>query len=171
MGGPRGKTLSVSAAMILTAFCASGARAEGWRTYHNARFGTTADVPESWAMGEPPENDDGRIFTAPDKRSELIVSGSFHVLPHEEEIAIKLAPNEGETVAYVKRGKDWIVVSGTKGDEIFYRKSILSCNGTIWNSVSIRYPSVEKGKFDPLVVRVAGSLRSGRGYGFVAECR
>lgn len=169
MGKLRVRMISASAA-ISAAFCVNDAQAEGWRAYHNTRFGTTADIPKSWIMGEPPQNDDGRIFTSPDKRSEIIVSGILHVLPHSEEIAARLAPGDGETISYRKQGKGWIAVSGTKGDQIFYRRSILSCRGMIWNSVSIRYPTIEKAKFDPLVAHVSASLRPGRGYDFVTKC-
>jgi hypothetical protein len=147
------------------------AQAESWRSYHNSRFGTTADVPRSWTMGAPPENNDGRVFTSPDRRAEIIVSGIFHVLPHDEEIANKFAPNAGETITYKRQGPGWTVVSGTKGDRIFYRKSILSCRDTIWNDVSIEYPAADKEKFAPLVVHVAGSLRPSQGYDQTTKCK
>lgn len=149
---------------------AASAGAETWRTYHNTRFGTTAEVPANWKMGPPPENNDGRAFSSPDGRAKIIISGIFHVLPHQEEVAVHLKPGEGETITYKKQGSNWIVVSGIKGDEIFYRKSILSCRDTIWNDVSIEYPAAEKEKYDPLVARVAASLREGRGYDRVTKC-
>lgn len=147
------------------------AQAESWRSYHNTRFGTTADVPRGWTLVEPPPvNSDGRIFTSPDERAEIIVSGSFNVLALNEEIAILLAPTEGETITYKKQGPGWIVVSGTKGDRIFYRKHMLSCHGTIWNSVRLEYAASEKERFAPLVTHVAGSLRPGQGFE-TAKCK
>ena len=62
-----------------------------------------------------------------------------------------------------------VVVSGTKGDSIFYRKSILSCRDQVWNSVSIEYPAAEKKAFDAIVTHVAGSLKAGQSEQ-VAEC-
>jgi hypothetical protein len=59
---------------------AASAGAETWRTYHNTRFGTTAEVPASWKMGPPPENNDGRAFSSPDGRAAIIISGIFSVL-------------------------------------------------------------------------------------------
>jgi serine/threonine-protein kinase len=161
------KTAIVASAAILAVV---GARAESWRSYHNTRFGTTADVPQSWTMGRPPQNNDGRGFTSPDKRAEIIVSGMFHVLSREEELAIMLEPNQGEAITYQKQGPGWIVVSGVKGDRIFYRKSILSCRDTIWNDVSIEYPAAEKEKYERLVAHVAGSLRAGKGYDWLTKC-
>lgn len=149
---------------------AVSAQAEGWRLYRNSRFGTTADVPKDWTMGEAPQNDDGRVFTSPDKQSEIIISGSFRTFQKEQEIADRLAPGEGETIAYRRQGKDWLAVSGTKGDRIFYRKSRLSCNGAVWNSVSIDYPASQKKNFDPLVTRVSRSLRPGRSDERLTDC-
>ncbi|MBG0811603.1 hypothetical protein IY145_19825 [Methylosinus sp. H3A] len=151
--------------------CSSDLHAEGWRSYHNPRFGTTADVPKDWSMGAAPENDDGRVFTSPDKRSVIIVYGGFRTFQKEQEIADRLAPGEGETITYKRRSKDWVAVSGTKGDRIFYRKSLLSCRGAVWNNVSIEYPASEKKKFDALVTRVSHSLRPGRAEGLVTDCR
>jgi serine/threonine-protein kinase len=149
---------------------AGAVHAQGWRSYRNARFGTTADVPKDWTMGEAPENDDGRVFTAPDKQSQIIVFGGFRTAQKEQELADRLAPGVGETVTYRRKGKNWIAVSGTKGDRIFYRKSLLSCNGAVWNSVAIDYPSSQKKTFDPLVTRVAHSLRAGRSDAYMTDC-
>ncbi|MEF3365514.1 hypothetical protein V3H18_03085 [Methylocystis sp. 9N] len=147
-------------AVVLAAFAAQSASAESWRAYHNPRFGTTAEVPQGWRMGAPPENNDGRVFTSPDGRAEIIVSGMFSIGPRKEEFALRLGPLEGETIEYERRGRDWLVVSGVKGEKIFYRKSLLSCRDTIWNSVFLEYPASEKDKYDPLVGHVAASLRA-----------
>lgn len=148
----------------------SASDAASFRPYHNDRFGVTADVPAGWRMGEAPENDDGRVFSSPDGSAEIIVSGGFVVLPAAEEFALRLKPEAGETIDYTSRGRDRIVVSGRKGDRIFYRKSVLSCGGTVWNSVSLDYPAASKTAFDPIVARVAGSLHGGKGYG-TGACR
>lgn len=147
-------------AAVLAAFAAQSASAESWRAYHNARFGTTAEVPEGWRMGAPPENNDGRVFTSPDGRAQIIVSGMFSIGPRSEEFALRLGPLEDEIIEYDRRGRDWLVVSGVKGEKIFYRKSLLSCRDTIWNSVFLEYPASEKDKYDALVAHVAASLRA-----------
>jgi serine/threonine-protein kinase len=156
---------------FVASFLTLNAQAEGWRSYHNTRFGVTADAPAEWTMGVAPENNDGRVFVSPDKRAEIIISGIFAVSSRGEEIASRLAPNEGETVTYKKRGSASVVVSGIKGDKIFYRKSMLSCHDTIWNDLSIEYPASEKAKYDALVAHVASSLRPGSGYDWIGKCK
>jgi hypothetical protein len=73
-------------------------------------------------------------------------------------MAFKAEPAEGETISYEKRGPRWIAVSGTLGDRIFYRKSILTCGDAIWNDVSIAYPAIDKEKYDALVAHVSARL-------------
>lgn len=163
----RGRWLGAMAAAILVM---SAAHAESWRRYRNARFGASADVPKDWTMGEAPENDDGRVFTSPDKQSQITVYGGFRTSQKEQEVATLLEPGEGETVTYRRQGRDWVAVSGTKGDRIFYRRSLLSCNGTVWNNVSIDYPAAQKKNFDPLVTHVARSLRPGRTDRRITDC-
>jgi len=149
---------------------ASGARAEALRAYHNDRFGTSADVPADWRPEPSPENNDGRVFTSPDGNAQAIVSGSYSVLPRDEEFRIRLEPNDGETIQFRRSGRNWVVVSGVKDEKIFYRKSLLSCRDTIWNSVSLEYPAAGKKKYDALVAHVSASLRPGSGYGS-GNCR
>ncbi len=145
--------------------CAFHANAESWRIYHNTRFGATAQIPANWSMDPAPENNDGRSFTSPDKRAKIVIAGIFAGTPRpDEDIALRAKPNDGEVVTYEKRGIRWIVVSGTKGNVIFYRKSILTCGNSIWNDFSIEYPFAEKEKYDALVKHVAASLHGGNGY-------
>jgi hypothetical protein len=150
---------------------APGVCAEGWRSYHNDRFGTTAEVPASWKMQPPPANDDGRIFTSPDGGAELIVNGSYAGIAYPDELGSRLEPMEGETIAYKQRKGDWAVVSGTRGDKIFYRKTLLSCGGAIANNISLEYPAVEKGRYDPLVAHIEASLTPGEGWGVDKKCK
>lgn len=155
----RGIFVAIAAASI-----AGGAGAETWRTYFNPRFGVSADVPSYWKMGPEPVNGDGRTFTAPDGSAEIGVTGIFSVLPRDEEISI-WTTRAGETITYKVVQGNVVVVSGTRGDKVFYRKSLLNCG--IWNDLSIEYPARDKAEYDPLVVHVAASLKPGRGYNFV----
>jgi hypothetical protein len=159
--------------LLATLVVASGddSRAETWRSYHNSRFGTAADVPASWTMGPEPANDDGRKFTSPDKHAEIIISGIFANVDTDNELASRFEAGEGETIKLKKRQGKWVVVSGVKGDRIFYRKTLLSCGDSIAHGLWIEYPAAEKEKYDALVAYVAASLRPGLGYGMTTKCR
>lgn len=154
------------AAMLAVIAALGGPASAGtWRTYVNERFGATAEVPADWQAGEPPANGDGLAFTSPDGAATVIVSGGLQTFDTiAEAMARYETPNDGETITYRHRGERSVVVSGTSGDRIFYRKSILSCRDTIWNSVSIDYPAADKSAYDALVTHVAGSLSPGPGW-------
>jgi serine/threonine-protein kinase len=158
--------------IALLLLCASlPAAAETYRSYANERFGATADVPASWRAGPPPENGDGLIFRSPDGSAALTVSGSLNIADSvDEAMRDQAAPNDGEAVTYRKSGKRHVTVSGTKGDRIFYRKSILVCGDQIWNSIHLEYPARDKKTYDALVTHVAKSLRGGPGYQ-ISGCR
>jgi serine/threonine-protein kinase len=159
----------VLCAVLLTGWVAP-AHAESWRTYSNERFGTTAQVPTDWRPGRPPDNNDGLVFTSPDGQASIAVYGSLHVWDTiDQAVAIFETPGDGETITYKHRAPRSIVISGIRGDQIYYAKSILSCRDNVWNSVRIEYPAARKEAFDGLVTYVASSLHSGRSYQ-VAEC-
>jgi hypothetical protein len=154
----------VSVCLFILAIAGSSLPAFGqrWTTYHNPRFGTTADVPAGWRPGPRPENGDGLEFASPDGRAHLTISGSvnaFETIAESMEIYEK--PEEGETITYKHREARAITLSGTKKDLIFYEKHILSCRDQVWNSIYLEYPATSKSAFDPLVAHIAHSLRPG----------
>lgn len=106
-------------------------------------------------MEPPPANGDGRAFTSPDGRAKISVYGSY--------LAPMGSDPGGGVVTYKKQGRGFLVVSGIRGNVIFYQKATPSCSSTIWNNVWIEYPASEKEKYDNLVTRVSNSLRGGRG--------
>lgn len=157
-------------ALAVLAALAGSASAGAWRTYVNERFGTTAEVPADWRAGEPPANGDGLAFTSPDGSATIIVSGGFNVWDSlDEAYAAYGAPGDGETITYHRRADGWLVVSGTVGDLIFYRKSVLSCRDQIWNDLSIEYPAEDKAAYDGLVAHAARSLH-GSGNEELGDC-
>ena len=134
-----------------------------WKTYANDRFGQSADFPAGWKMQPPPENDDGRIFVSPDGKAKVIIFGNWAMQSRAEEMADALAPHDGRTVTYSKRGANWVVVSGTQGDLIFYEKRMLSCKDQLWSNLYIEYPAADKTKYDAMVAHIAASLKPGKG--------
>jgi serine/threonine-protein kinase len=62
---------------------------------------------------------------------------------------------EGETLTYLRGERDWIAVSGTKGNRIFYRKAVIACGGKVWHHIAFEYPLERKRAMDPFVSRAA----------------
>jgi hypothetical protein len=138
---------------------------QGYRAYRNWRFGVSADVPSDWKAGREPDNNDGLAFTSPDGAATITVSGILNAddAPAAEVIADEQRARDGETVTYRKASARQVVVSGTSGNMIFYRETILSCNDQIVNHLLIVYPAAQKQAFDALVSHVAASMRSSPG--------
>lgn len=155
------------AAMVTAVLLAAGtARADGWLTYQNDRYGTTIDYPDFFKMQPPPDDDDGRKFKSADG-ADFTVSASYAALDftlatYRDFIVKNLDP--GSVITYERRGKDWFVVSGTRDDKIFYEKHLLSHKGEMNEDFVIAYPAARKRIYDPIVTRMAKSLRSGTGF-------
>ena len=163
--------MTIRAVLIVASLlCAGVASAEQWRHYKNVRFGASADIPAGWKALPPPENGDGQVFESPDGQATITVSGIFGTESVAEEIALRAKPNSGEAVTYKAVGATSVVVSGTKGDAIFYRRSLASCGNEIWNDLSIEYPAARKADYDAIVRHVSGSLRGGAN-GSIKRCR
>lgn len=152
------------AAPLLVAAISTQSSAGSWRSYHNDRFGATANVPAGWIPQPPPENGDGLIFQSPDGRATITVSGILATGAAMEEVAERLTTGQGEKITYSATKRGAVVLSGLRGDTVFYRRSIASCHETIWNSIAIEYPSADKLLYDAVVRRVSISLRNGRGW-------
>lgn len=129
--------------------------------YYNAKYRYRIAYPESvfTPQGES-DAGDGQRFLAAAGQARLIVYGAFNVLGTtlDQEYREALA-QPGRTVTYQVLRKDWFVVSGLEGDDIFYRKTILADD--IFRTFALTYPRALKATFDPLV---AGILQSFRPY-------
>lgn len=153
-------------AVMVTAVLLAAAKADDWLLYQNDRYGTTIDYPSIFKMQPPPDADDGRRFQSADG-ADFTVSASYAAMDYtlatyRDFIVHNLAP--GSTIIYETRGKNWFVVSGTRGDRIFYEKHLLSHKGEMNEDLVISYPAALRATYDPIVARMAKSLRSGTGF-------
>ncbi len=141
------------------------AAAESWRTYRNARFGTTIEYPDRFRSGRPPDNGGGLAFTSRDG-AKFSVWGSHNVLEHDLK-GLEKDLDEGrasaEKVTYRSRGENWIVVSGARKNAIFYERHLISHGGTIINGFEMVYPARLQRAYDPIVTRMSRSFAASRG--------
>src|SRR6202451_306314 len=162
-------------AWLLTAvFCFAAAAppaaqtsgAGNWLTYQNDRYGTTIEYPGFFKPEPPPDNDDGRRFKSADG-AEFAVFASYNALDFDiagylQDTLKNLDP--GATVTYQAHADDWFVISGTKGDGIFYQRRLLSHGKEMTEGFVMSYPARIKQLYDPIVARMAKSFRSGPGF-------
>lgn len=129
--------------------------------YTNPRYGTTIVFPgEVFSEPQrPSENGDGMSWQAVDGGF-LAVWGMLNALGQTPaEFADWEIGNQGPDyeVTYRRAARDWLVLSGIDGDDIFYKRFEFGADDVI-HAVQITYPEARKGFYDKLVGRIAGSL-------------
>ena len=98
-------------------------------------------VPNGWTLLPPEPQSQGRRFVSPTGDAWLW----FFAVPARREAVVntnaeRLEAPPTERVTYERRGSDWVVSSGYRGDRIFYRRAMLACNGTKWRHIEFEYP-------------------------------
>jgi len=130
-------------------------------TYTNARFGTHVTFPAELfeTREEPPANGDGMKWTSSDGGS-MGVFGSWNVteLSPADYLQQLIDFRGGEDdITYKRAGKDWVVISGTQGPDIFYERHEFGAQSAI-HSVVLTYPRSLEAKYNPAVGPIANSL-------------
>jgi hypothetical protein len=133
----------------------------GWQTYINDRFGARFDYPaDVFSPEAPPENGDGRTFKAGDATLQIF---AFHNIEDESPASLKrrLVGTEGyDDVTYSPSGQSWLVLSGFRGNRIFYEKYAFG-DGVI-SAFGIEFAAEEKPYFAPIIERIEDSFEAGR---------
>ena len=143
------------------------AAGDTWRLYVNARYGTTAEYPaDRFHPGRPPDNGDGQSFTADDGAA-LAIFAHLNVdsdKPADYEAVLRSGSSDYSDVTYRATGKDWLVLSGHRGDLIFYERYIFAKGKDICviHALVVTYRRDTKAIYDPIAARMAKSLRPSR---------
>ena len=134
--------------------------ANGWETYVNERFGTTLSYPgDIFTPGDAPENRDGRRFEGGDAALEVFAWANSD---NETAQSLKgrLVGTEGyEEVTYSPVGPNWLVLSGFRGDDIFYEKYFF--RGDTVHGFGMEFPESEKPFYAPIVEGIEDSFQTG----------
>jgi hypothetical protein len=134
---------------------------KGWERYTNERFGTMAEIPRHLLklIEPPPTNGDGREFKSADG-ARLWISASYapsvvtDTFQEYKEWVLEHA--ELDRVTYKAEGNNWLVLSGTKGKTVIYRKVFEGCGAA--HEVHIEYPVQRKAVYDQVIARLSKSL-------------
>ncbi|HRK24636.1 MAG TPA: hypothetical protein PLQ11_06755 [Beijerinckiaceae bacterium] len=136
-----------------------------WARYTNPKYGTSAEYPADLMQADAePDARDGRTFRTPDGAA-LAIFGQFNVLsatPRSLE-QDKRGEDDYREITYSSRGPNWFVLSGFReledGRHVFYEKYQFSADGGTIHALVLVYPETEKPRIDPLVRRIAASLK------------
>jgi hypothetical protein len=163
-----GGTLIATTTTILTIATSGAALADrfepvggGWELYVNERFGTSLTFPASiFTPDEPPANGDGRKMHSSDATLEVY---TWHNVDGETAGSLKnrLLGSDGYTdVTYSPSGQSWLVLSGYRGDNIFYEKYFFQ--NDMVSGFGMEFPEAAKPRYAPIVERIEDSFEAGR---------
>jgi hypothetical protein len=137
----------------------AAASAQGWSSYSNDRYGTFSEVPPGFVMQPPPANDDGRTFKAADG---AVLRVFAHANAFDDTPASYARRRLGYggivKVTLRKATATWAVISGTQGSLIVYEKYLFKDN--FIHHMTIEYPASHRSIYDPIVARLAASLKA-----------
>lgn len=113
-------------------------------------------IPRDWIL-LPPKSDEWRVVS-PRKDAWL----SLYATAVDKSMSSHLRQwglSRGDRVTFQRRGQGWIVVSGyTADNRIFYRKTMLACEGRKWHNLALEYPASDKTAMDEFVTRASYAL-------------
>lgn len=146
------------------AYAAQGAVASErdlrWSRYTNERFGASIEYPAA-LFPDPAEhstNGDGIRLSNARSRAVLSVWGSNNALDQTPYLAICMSGCPGET--YRLDRPSVAVSSGLTDGRIYYEKCIANGRSAeSFHCFRLEYPASDKASFDPVLARMAKSLR------------
>jgi len=134
---------------------------QGWQTYINSRFGMRFDYPSDVFQAlQPPQNGDGQSFATTDASLQIFAT---HNTLDETPGSMKrdmVGMEAYEHVTYSPSGRTWLVLSGYRGDRIFYEKYFFN-DGVIF-AFALEFPTERKPYYAPIIERIEDSFRAGR---------
>ncbi len=129
-----------------------------WETYRSERFGYSLLFP-AYALEQRSETPDGRgvELSSTDglvKLKALAADNTDNVSLSDYRAAILRELSGGNRLNYGPMGQSWFVLSGVRGDSIYYQKVIFACGGRVINAFAMTYPEQQRREFDPIVTTI-----------------
>lgn len=130
-----------------------------YETYRNEAFDYAIPYPANIFEAQADiGHNHGRSFATSDGSVSLVVyateNGSSELLKREYDLELK-TPEQHATYKVLRRG--WFVISGYKGDKVFYQRTRLK-DGLL-KTFRIEYPASEKPYFDPVTEQLSFNFR------------
>ncbi len=149
---------------------AAEARLANWTAYRNARFGFSLNYPgEVFPVAEAaPADSPVRAFVSRDGRAMLqITAGPIAAgltIPKYRRTVMEQRYG-GATYDYSPQQSHWFVLSGTRGDAMFYERITFSCDGRSLHGWQLTYPVAERAFYDRVVEEMHRRYRHSNGPG------
>ncbi len=146
------------ATSILTASAQSG-----WSVYRNPDFEYELLYPPyNFEADTSRSSETTSVFRSTDGGATLTAFGSFNEenmsIANYRATIIRDFPGY-DKITYGPMTATWFVLSGFRGGDVYYQKVMFACGGKVVNVFALKYPAVEKWKYDPIVVGVERNFR------------
>lgn len=153
--------ISFQAAQLRINSLALASQGVTYRTYQNARYNYSIAYPSTLRPQGEADNGDGQAFLSQDEAVEMRVWGSNNIfdltLRKAYETAITEMESSGGATKYKFLGRDFFAVSGTRGEKVFYQKTLF--RGDVLKTFRIDYPVALQSTYDSITARIARSFK------------
>ena len=137
-------------------------RAEEFTGRAARRSSIAAAIPRNWKLERGDASRPINRFISPGGTSWLaLYARSADDETREERFKAVAFAEEGE-ITQLRGERDWLTVSGVRGDQAFYRKVVLACGAHQWRHIAFEYPAKERRQFERLVSRMSRALDRAR---------
>ena len=143
----------------------ASAAPQQWVPQRDPHFGFRFFYPQTMFSRLEGERPSFHYFASADSTAKFLVGG-WHNRNGATPESFKswLLANAGgyDEVTYRLRGRSWFMLSGYRGDHIYYEKVMFSCAERVVNVYAISYPVAQRDLYDPVVERMEDNFRPGR---------
>jgi curved DNA-binding protein CbpA len=152
----------------LAALAQNRHRGSGWNTYQNARFSFALKYPaDVFAIDSGTANENDRTFRSTSGDALLRIFATENVTgvtPAKYRRSLIEGRYAGVDFEHSPQRKFWFVLSGTRGDQVFYERVIFSCDTKAIHGWQMIYPSSERTLYDLVADEIQRNYtHSGRG--------
>jgi curved DNA-binding protein CbpA len=165
---PRSEGAEAQVGSTVAALSQSRRRGSGWTTYENTRFSFALKYPaDVFAIDIGTANENDRTFRSTDGDALLRIFATENisgVTPAKYRRSLIEGRYAGVDLDHSPQRKFWFVLSGTRGDKVFYEHVIFSCDTKAIHGWQMIYPSSERTIYDLVVDEIQRNYtHSGRG--------
>ena len=136
-----------------------------WQSEQDPDIGVTFSYPDE--LFERAEGDGKpffHYFASQDSNAKFI-AGGWDNSAGQSPASLKqwMMANVGgyDELTYRLRGRSWFVLSGYRGDTIYYEKVMFSCRDRMVNVFAITYPASQRDLYDSVVERMENAFKPG----------
>jgi DnaJ domain len=129
---------------------------QNWASYTDVRLGFALEYPADVFVSDQTQG--SNIFQSRDGRARLIIisgaSRTGDVTLTKLRRFLLEGPYKDADLGYAPQHRNWFVLSGTLGSDMFYEHITFTCNGRAFHGWKLEYPSSEQMFYEPIVEEV-----------------